>query len=583
MHRTGILLNVDDTEALRYAKTRILRQAGFEVREAGTGSEALDLVGEINPALVLLDVKLPDISGIEVCRRIKVLHPGVSVLQMSATFVTGEFKAAALDQGADSYLVEPVEPIVLVAAVRSLLRLRQSEAKLRQSEEFSRSVLEASVDCIMVVDPAGKLEYVNPNGLKLLGASSLDELRGRPWSHLWSKSAWPDIEQGYYAALQGKTHHLQLRDATATGEENCWDVTISPVRSQKGLISQLVATARDITERQRASAAANRLAAIVEQSQDAIISFGRDEKIHSWNPGATQLFGYSEEEAAGQTAALVLGEREGGKNLDAIRSALGGNILSFDAQLRTKGRRLVDVSVNLAPLRDSDGAILGASAIIRDISERKMAEERAHLLMREVNHRAKNLLTVVQAIAHQSAKEIDPQTFAENLTRRLMSLSASQDLIVSGNWVHVPIGDLVKSQLAPFGVPADRLLLRGDPIVLKPEAAQGIGMAVHELATNAIKYGALSNEQGKISVGWSKVQNGGQAYFEMTWTEIGGPLVKPAHHRGFGRKVIERMAAEAVQGEVDYRFDPDGVRWTLRAPEGFVQLTNKSNDLNETG
>ena len=538
MHRTGILLNVDDTEALRYAKTRILRQAGFEVREAATGSAALDLVGEINPALVLLDVKLPDISGIEVCRRIKVSHPWVSVLQMSATFVTGEFKAAALDQGADSYLVEPVEPIVLVAAVRSLLRLRQSEAKLRQSEEFSRSVLEASVDCIMVVDPAGKLEYVNPNGLKLLGASSLDELRGRPWSHLWSKSAWPDIEQGYYAALQGKTHHLQLRDATATGEENCWDVTISPVRSQKGLISQLVATARDITERQRASAAANRLAAIVEQSQDAIVSFGRDEKIRSWNPGATQLFGYSEEEAAGQTAALVLGEREGDKNLDAIRSALGGNIL---------------------------------------------AEERAHLLMREVNHRAKNLLTVVQAIAHQSAKEIDPQTFAENLTRRLMSLSASQDLIVSGNWVHVPIGDLVKSQLAPFGVPADRLILRGDPIVLKPEAAQGIGMAVHELATNAIKYGALSNEQGKISVGWSKVQNGGQAYFEMTWTEIGGPLVKPAHHRGFGRKVIERMAAEAVQGEVDYRFDPDGVRWTLRAPEGFVQLTNKSNDLNETG
>ena len=172
MHRTGILLNVDDTEALRYAKTRILRQAGFEVREAATGSAALDLVGEINPALVLLDVKLPDISGIEVCRRIKVSHPWVSVLQMSATFVTGEFKAAALNQGADSYLVEPVEPIVLVAAVRSLLRLRQSEAKLRQSEEFSRSVLEASTDCIMVVDPAGKLEYVNPNGLKLLGASS---------------------------------------------------------------------------------------------------------------------------------------------------------------------------------------------------------------------------------------------------------------------------------------------------------------------------------------------------------------------------------------------------------------------------
>ena len=192
--------------------------------------------------------------------------------------------------------------------------------------------------------------------------------------------------------------------------------------------------------------------------------------------------------------------------------------------------------------------------------------------MREVNHRAKNLLTVVQAIAHQSAKSVHPQTFAENLTRRLQSLSASQDLIVSGNWVHVPIADLVKSQLAPFGVTADRLLICGDPIVLKPEAAQGIGMAVHELATNAIKYGALSNEQGKIAVGWATMQDGGRKYFEMNWTEIDGPPVTPSSHRGFGRKVIERMAAEAVQGEVDYRFDPDGVRWTLRAPEGFVQI-----------
>ena len=459
MHRTGILLNVDDEEALRYAKTRILQQAGFEVREAATGSEALDLVREINPPLVLLDVKLPDISGIEVCRRIKVSHPSVSVLQMSATFVTGEYKAAAFDQGADSYLVEPVEPIVLVAAVRSLLRLRQSEARLRQSEEFARSVLEASADCIMVVDPAGGLEYVNPNGLKLLGASSLDELRGRPWSHLWSKGAWPAIEQAFYAALQGNTHRLEVRNAISTGAKNCWDITISPVRTQKGSISQLVATARDITEQRRASVAANRLAAIVEQSQDAIVSFGRDGKIRSWNPGATALFGYSEQEALAQTAVFVLGEREGGENLDAIRSALNGNILSFDAQSRTKSGRVVDVSVNLAPLRASDGSILGASAIIRDISERKMAEERAHFLMREVNHRAKNLLTVVQAIAHQSAKGLNPQIFAENLTRRLQSLSASQDLIVSGNWVHVPLAELVKSQLAPFGVTADRLIL----------------------------------------------------------------------------------------------------------------------------
>ena len=566
MNKKGTLLNVDDTDALRYAKTRVLEKAGFLVREAATGCEALHLVEEIKPSLVLLDVKLPDMSGIEVCRRIKQSHPSISVLQLSATFVTSEHKVAALDQGADSYLVEPLEPVELVAAVRSLLRLRQTEAKLRESEEFARSVLEASVDCITVINCDGSLEYINSNGLKLLGIDDFGLHKGKAWSTLWSADAWPTIEEAFRRALDGEAPNFQISSATMRGETKWWDVTISPVRTKKGSLAQLVATSRDISEQQRTREAINHLATIVCQSTDAIVSFDKNGQIRSWNHGAAQLLGHTDLEAIGQRVELIL--PNAGTARDTVKLVESGEHQRFDTQLLHQAGHHVDVSANLAPLRHGDGSILGASAIFRDIRDRKQAEEHVRLLLREVNHRSKNLLTIVQSLAYHTAKGSNPNEFIQCFTNRLKSLSHSQDLIVSGNWVRVPLSDLIQSQLASFGgIAVGRISLRGGPLIINPAAAEGIGMALHELATNAIKHGSLSTDGGKVAIRWTCADGDASRRFLMTWTETGGPTVQPPTHKGFGRRVIEQMAADAVGGEVELRFDPDGVRWTLTAPE----------------
>ncbi len=213
-----------------------------------------------------------------------------------------------------------------------------------------------------------------------------------------------------------------------------------------------------------------------------------------------------------------------------------------------------------------DGKPLRSFATNLDITEMKRAEEHSKLLMSEVNHRAKNLLAVVQAIAQQTAKHADPATFVARLTDRIAGLTTSQDLLVKNNWQGVEVSDLVEGQLAHFkDLIGKRILLMGPPARLTPAAAQGIGMALHELATNAIKYGALSNDVGRVHISWH-VANASQLTFTMHWLEEGGPRVAPPTRPGFGQKVIGRMVESAVDGTVEIDYRESGLSWKLSAP-----------------
>jgi two-component sensor histidine kinase len=213
-----------------------------------------------------------------------------------------------------------------------------------------------------------------------------------------------------------------------------------------------------------------------------------------------------------------------------------------------------------------DGKPLRAFATSLDITEMKRAEEHGKLLMSEVNHRAKNLLAVVQAIAQQTAKHSDPATFVARLTDRINGLTTSQDLLVRNNWQGVEVLHLVEAQLAHFkDLIGNRVLLMGPPGCLTPAAAQGIGMALHELATNASKYGALSNEVGRVHISW-QVADTPAPTFTMRWLEEGGPKVETPSRRGFGQMVIGRMVESAVDGTVEIDYRESGVSWKLSAP-----------------
>ncbi len=216
--------------------------------------------------------------------------------------------------------------------------------------------------------------------------------------------------------------------------------------------------------------------------------------------------------------------------------------------------------------RAPDGTARRMVNVARDITERKHAEQHALLLMAEVNHRAKNLLGVVQAMIHQTARHGDPQTFVARVSERIVGLAASHDLLVENQWQGVDVAELVTGQLAHFkDLLGTRVLLDGPPARLSAAAAQGIGMALHELATNAGKYGALSNPEGRVCISWRVDANGEQA-FSMSWLENGGPPVATPTRRGFGQMIIGPMAGAAVHGVAEILFHASGIAWNLRAP-----------------
>jgi two-component sensor histidine kinase len=235
---------------------------------------------------------------------------------------------------------------------------------------------------------------------------------------------------------------------------------------------------------------------------------------------------------------------------------------SAELMIRTKDGRERLWSFVTSPLASqSDGRRLFI-CVAQDVTDRKAHEEQIHLLMREISHRARNMLSLVQAIARQTAAR-EPEGFIERFTERIQALAANQDLLVQNEWHGVDVEDLVRAQLAHFAdLVGSRITVQGSPVRLNAAAAQAIGLALHELATNAGKYGALSVETGRVDVGWRLDGN----MFAMSWTECNGPPVLPPKRRGFGSTVVDPMVKQTVNGEVHLDFIPAGVAWSLTCP-----------------
>ncbi|UWQ20796.1 CHASE domain-containing protein [Jannaschia sp. W003] len=224
-------------------------------------------------------------------------------------------------------------------------------------------------------------------------------------------------------------------------------------------------------------------------------------------------------------------------------------------------------------------AVVWAQAMRARLSRRAAAtiassHGQIEVLMDEVNHRSKNLLTLVQAIARQTRAD-DPGTFTRTFGERLGALSKSQDLLVRSGWSAVAIHELVRSQLAHFAdLVDDRIVIEGEDFGLDAETAQTLGMALHELATNASKYGALSNDGGVVRIAWRFEGTGPAARFRMSWTERGGPPVAKPSRRGFGTKVTDIMARAALGGEIETCYAREGFEWHLACDADRIRATD---------
>jgi PAS domain S-box-containing protein len=336
-------------------------------------------------------------------------------------------------------------------------------------------------------------------------------------------------------------------------------LTVSCVRKSDGSIDYFVAIIEDISARKQAEEevrrSEERFRSSVLHSPLPILLFDDREEILTLSQSWLEQTGYSEEELRRieDWTTKAYGDRSG-EVLDQVREMIStrSDAPPGELMIRTKdGRKRLWSFVSSALGTQPDGRRLFV-CIAQDMTERKAREEQVHLLMREVNHRAKNMLSLVQAIARQTAAR-EPENFIGCFTERIQALAANQDLLIRNEWQGVDVEDhLVGSRIA----------VHGPKVRLNASAAQAIGLAMHELATNAGKYGGLSVDSGHVDVGWQADSD----IFAMSWTETNGPPVSQPRRCGFGSTVIESMAKRTVGGEVELDYAPSGLTWCLTCP-----------------
>jgi PAS domain S-box-containing protein len=310
--------------------------------------------------------------------------------------------------------------------------------------------------------------------------------------------------------------------------------------------------------------AAQETISIVHSSDDAIISKGLDGIIKSWNSGAEKIFGYTAQEIIGKSVTILIPAGRQNEEPEILgRISRGDRIDHYETLRQRKDGGLVDISLTVSPIKDAQGKVTGASKIARDISERRRAEAQISILAREAEHRAKNLLATVQATVRLSQSDT-PEGLKRAIEGRIQALANVHRLFVESRWAGADIETLIKDELAPYASHAEkRVSMIGPKQLLEPMTAQSIAVILHELATNAAKYGALSVPDGHVQVEWSHEPNG---QFVLRWTETGGPPVKSPKRKGFGTRVIQKVIQNMIKGqngETCFDWRPEGLACEL--------------------
>ena len=353
------------------------------------------------------------------------------------------------------------------------------------------------------------------------------------------------------------------------------DFMLAPVFDDQGRVELLVPSGFDITEREHGEAALRRshdtYLNLIENNPFGVYLIDSEFRMARLSVGARAAFSTVEPLLGRdfeEIVRIIWPVAFADEVIGHFRHTLAtGN--PYQSQDMSEVRRDIDAVESydwkIERVTLPDGRF-GIVCYFYDMSARSQYEEHVSMLMNEVNHRAKNLLGVVQAVARQTARSGDPETFVVRLTDRIAGLTESHDLLVKNQWRGVEVADLARGQLSHFEDLFDtRVLFEGSPVRLNPSAAQGIGMALHELVTNAGKYGALSNNEGCVRVNWT-VEDKPDPRFIITWRESGGPLVVPPEQSGFGQTVMVRMAEYSVHGTVELGYAPSGLTWCLTAP-----------------
>lgn len=395
----------------------------------------------------------------------------------------------------------------------------------------------------------------------------IDGDAGRPITDIVSRLGYENLPRDVGRVLRTLTrleHEVALSDGSAS-----YIMRILPYWTVDNVINGVVITFIDITESKRTEEALGRLAAIIDNSQDAIIGMTPDGTITSWNAGAERMYGYSADEATGRYLSfLTVGERsaELRQILDRMkRQPVLQRVV--ETERVTKGGRRIVVSFTASPTRNAAGKMVAVAVVERDTTERRQAEERQQLLLAELNHRVKNTLASVLSIASRTRQASDSlDGFGRSFEGRLQSLAAAHELLAENIWAGVDLRQLLVEELKPYHEGKDPPVFSGGEVFLPPRAALVFAMMFHELATNAAKYGALSGPGGSVKVGWRVTKAEGAALLRLDWAERGGPRIEKPTRDGFGVSFVKRSIAYELHGTAELTFKPDGLRCRIEVP-----------------
>ena len=308
------------------------------------------------------------------------------------------------------------------------------------------------------------------------------------------------------------------------------------------------------------------LAAIVTASADAIVSVAPDGKFLSWNPGAEKMFGFTAAEAIGRSSSeLIVPPSHFAEHEALLAEARAGRHATIrDTARRQKDGTLIEVEISASPICDAKGEVKSVAAIYRDVSDRKRDERRQRMLMSELSHRSKNLFSVINSIARLSlASATSIETGRDGLIGRLQALQRTYSRLTDAGFEGERLKEIIDTELEAF---EGRVQVQGPDVMLTSRAVQTFALIVHELATNASKYGALSVRSGHVKVNWSVSGAGAEKRFRFDWVEGNGPPVTPPERKGFGTTLIKTIAASDFDCDPELSYNADGFCYGFEAP-----------------
>ena len=443
---------------------------------------------------------------------------------------------------------------------------------LAPADAHLAAIVESSSDAIISKDLDGIVQSWNRSAERIFGWTA-DEMVGPSIRRLIPADRQDEedsiLRRVRAGELVPKFDTVRMRK---DGSSVLLAVTVSPIKASDGTIIGASKIAHDITEQalvqQNLEDSELRFRALADNIPQLAWMAGSDGEPFWFNQRWYEFIGMTPEEL-GKLDRTTLQHPD---HVDRVRAKWREEIASGQRwedvfPLRGKDGQYRWFLSRAQPIRNAAGEVTMWFGTNTDVTQQREHEEQIELLMGEVSHRSKNMLAIVQSILHRTAADVDPE-FVAGFEKRIAALAANQDMLIHRGWTGATVSEIVHSQLQPVGeLVGGRITLAGPAdLVIKPRAAEALGLAVHELLTNAIKYGALSSHDGTVSVTWKADGASGAPTFEMEWRESGGPAVTTPSRSGFGSILIERNVRAAVHAEVQIDYAPKGLVWTIIAP-----------------